>query len=315
MNRLVVLFRKAKGDGMANDTRPIGICGVPMDLGQNRRGVDMGPSAVRYAGLQRRLEALGHTVRDWGNIAVPVAEEVNHLPGEEKMLNASAVADVCQRLHSTVRRAIESDERMIVLGGDHSIALGSISGALYRADRVGVIWVDAHGDYNTPEITPSGNVHGMVAAALMGKCPPPLRIGERLLDPDNIVMISTRDLDPAERVAIRQAGIKVITMRDIDEDGMAASMRTTLDVLYGADSIHVSFDMDSLDPSVAPGVGTPVSGGLTVREAHLIMEILADDSRVSSVDFVEVNPILDERNRTAAVAVDLAAGLFGQRII
>jgi arginase len=275
----------------------------------------MGPSAIRYAGLQRRLQAIGLDVHDAGNVSVPVSEEVPSLPEESRIHNASAIAAVCQRLHDTVRASIQAGERQVVLGGDHSIALGSISAALYRSDRVGVIWVDAHGDFNTPEITPSGNVHGMVVAALMGRCPPPLRIGERLLQPERIVMIATRDLDPAEKVAIRQTGIKVITMREIDEDGMAAVARSTLDMLGDAEAIHVSFDMDSLDPSVAPGVGTPVSGGLTIREAHLLLEMLADDGRVGSFDLVEVNPILDVYNRTAQVAVDLAASIFGQRII
>lgn len=300
---------------MAQDQRPVCIVGVPMDLGQNRRGVDMGPSAIRYAGLQKRLQSIGLEVRDVGNVSVPVIEEVLSLPEESRNHNASAIAAVCQRLHDTVQASIQAGERQVVLGGDHSIALGSISAALGRSDRVGVIWVDAHGDFNTPEITPSGNVHGMVVAALMGRCPPPLRIGERLLQPDRIVMIATRDLDPAEKVAIRRAGIKVITMREIDEDGMAAVARSTLDVLRDAGAIHVSFDMDSLDPGVAPGVGTPVSGGLTIREAHLLLETLADDGRVGSFDLVEVNPILDVYNRTAQVAVDLAASIFGQRII
>jgi arginase len=294
---------------------PIGIFGVPMDLGQTRRGVDMGPSAIRYAGLQQRLEALGYSVRDYGNISAPVIEEVVSRPDEAKMLNAHAIAEVCQDVHERMRAAIEHQERTIVLGGDHSMALGTVSAALYRAERVGLIWVDAHGDFNTPEITPSGNVHGMVMAALMGMCPPPLKIGERLVQPDDIVMLGIRDLDPREKKAVREAGVKVITMRDIDEQGIADALKTTLNVLHGTEAIHVSFDMDSLDPSVAPGVGTPVSGGLTVREAHLIMETLADDGRVCSLDVVEVNPILDERNRTAQVAVDLIASLCGQRII
>jgi arginase len=178
-----------------------------------------------------------------------------------------------------------------------------------------VVWVDAHGDFNTPQTTPSGNVHGMVVAALMGRCPPPLQIGERLLRPDQIVMIGVRDLDAEERLTLRASGIKVLTMRDIDESGMADVARAALRVLGNVDAVHVSFDMDSLDPTVAPGVGTAVSGGLTIREAHLLMEMLADDGRVCSLDLVEVNPILDESNRTALVAVDLAASLFGQRII
>jgi arginase len=300
---------------MLQSAYPINIFGVPMDLGQNRRGVDMGPSAIRYAGLQQRLQNLGLKVHDSGNIAVPIIEQVRHLSQDDHMHNAQAIASVCQRTYESVRKSLGAGEQAVVLGGDHSVALGSVAASLDASENVGVLWIDAHGDFNTPDITPSGNVHGMVVTSLMGMCPPPLLIGERRLRADQIAMIATRDLDQAEKVAIRQAGIKVLSMSEIDEYGMAEVMRTTLQVLDSMETIHVSFDMDSLDPSVAPGVGTPVSGGLTVREAHLIMELLADDGRVRTLDLVEVNPILDERNRTAQVAVDLAASLFGQRII
>jgi arginase len=300
---------------MTQAVRPINIFGVPMDLGQNRRGVDMGPSAIRYAGLQQRLQSLGFEVHDSGNINVPIIEEVRHLSQDDHMHNAEAIVSVCRETHDAVRKSLAAGEQAVVLGGDHSVALGSVSASLYASDHVGVLWIDAHGDFNTPDISPSGNVHGMVVAALMGRCPPPLLIGERRLSPDQIVMIAIRDLDPAEKIAIRQAGVKVMSMSDIDENGMAEVLRAALRALGPVDTIHVSFDMDSLDPSVAPGVGTPVSGGLTVREAHLIMEMLAADGRVRTLDLVEVNPILDERNRTAVVAVDLAASLFGQRII
>ncbi len=294
---------------------PIRIYGVPMDLGQQRRGVDMGPSAIRYAGLQRRLELIGLPVSDWGNLPAPGIEEVPDLPADSRMRHARPIAAVCQAIHDAMLETIRAGERAIFLGGDHSIALGTISAALCRTERVGVIWVDTHGDFNTPDTTPSGNVHGMVVAALMGRCPPPLLIGERRLRPDQIVMVGIRDLDAGERIALKDSGIKVMTMRAIDEEGLATVMRAALRVLGNVDSIHVSFDMDSLDPSVAPGVGTAVSGGLTIREAHLLMEMLADDGRVCSLDLVEVNPILDDRNRTAEVAVDLAASLFGQRIL
>jgi arginase len=300
---------------MPQSAASINIFGVPMDLGQNRRGVDMGPSAIRYAGLQPRLQSLGLQVKDSGNITVPIIEEVRHLSQDDHMHNAEAIASVCQLTYEAVRKSLAAGERAVVLGGDHSVALGSVAASLDAADQVGVLWIDAHGDFNTPDITPSGNVHGMVVTSLMGMCPPPLLIGERRLRADQIVMIAIRDLDPAEKVAIRQAGIKVMSMSEIDENGMAEVLRMTLRALGSVETIHVSFDMDSLDPSVAPGVGTPVSGGLTVREAHLIMEMLADDGRVRTLDLVEVNPILDERNRTAQVAVDLAASLFGQRII
>lgn len=291
------------------------IYGVPMDLGQNRRGVDMGPSAIRYAGLQKALERLGWAVIDHGNIAVPGIEEVSNWPEPARAHHASAIAQASLRVHQAMRETIAAGDYAVFLGGDHSIALGTISAALYQPGRLGVIWVDTHGDFNTPETTPSGNVHGMVVAALMGRCPPPLTIGERRLSPDQIAMIGIRDLDPLERDALRQSGIKVLTMRDIDENGLADVLRAALRALGYVETLHVSFDMDSLDPMAAPGVGTPVSGGLTIREAHLLMEMLHDDGRVRSLDLVEVNPILDDRNRTAQLAVDLTASLFGQRII
>lgn len=294
---------------------PVRIYGVPMDLGQNRRGVDMGPSAIRYAGLDSRLERLGLTVREGGNIHVPNVEEIRHLMQIPNAHNAQAIADVCRDIYDAMCKTIQAGERAIFLGGDHSMALGTVAGALTRAERVGVLWVDTHGDFNTPDISPSGNVHGMVLAALMGRCPPPLRIGDKMLQPDQVVLIGVRDLDVEEKRALRDVGVRVMTMRDVDENGMADVMRAALRALGNVDAIHVSFDMDVLDPMVASGVGTAVPGGLTIREAHLIMEMLADDGRVQSLDLVEVNPILDERNRTALVAVELAAGLFGQRII
>ncbi len=300
---------------MTHSPKPVRICGVPMDLGQKRRGVDMGPSAIRYAGLQKRLERLGFQVFDSGNIHVPGIEEVKDTPEEERAHHAAAIAQVCHEVYEAMLDAINANDRVLCLGGDHSIALGTVSAALHRANPVGVIWVDAHGDFNTPATTPSGNVHGMVVSSLMGLGPDLLAIGERRLRPDQIVMVGTRDLDAEERAALRASGIKVMTMRVIDEKGMANVVRDALRVLRDVETIHVSFDMDALDPSLAPGVGTPVPGGLTYREAHLLLEMLADDGRVRSMDVVEVNPILDVSNRTAQVAVGLAASLFGQRII
>lgn len=225
-------------------TSPINIFGVPMDLGQNRRGVDMGPSAIRYAGLQQRLQSIGLQVRDAGNISVPIVEELRHLSQDMHMHNAEAIAGVCQQTHDAVRKVMNDGERAVILGGDHSVALGSVSASLYASDHVGVLWIDAHGDFNTPEISPSGNVHGMVVSALIGKCPPPLVIGKRRLQADQIIMIAIRDLDPAEKVAIRQAGIKVMSMSEIDENGMADVMRAALRALGSVETIHVSFDMD-----------------------------------------------------------------------
>jgi arginase len=286
-----------------------------MDLGQKRRGVDMGPSAIRYAGLQQHLEQLGLQVFDSGNLHVPGIEEVQDTAEEERAHHAVAIAEVCQEVYKAMLAAVNADESILFLGGDHSIALGTVSAALYRAEQVGVIWVDAHGDFNTPRTTPSGNVHGMVVSSLMGLGPGILAIGERRLRPEQIVMLGTRDLDADERVVLRDSGIKVMTMRAIDENGMADVVRATLRALGNVGAIHVSFDMDSLDPSLGPGVGTPVPGGLSYREAHLLLEMLADDGRVRSMDIVEVNPILDVSNRTAQVAVGLAASLFGQRIL
>lgn len=298
-------------------SHPIGIYGVPMDLGQNRRGVDMGPSAIRYAGLRQHLARLGWQVRDGGNVSSPIREEARkeEFVGDHPVYHLSAVAQVSREVYRRAVSSHESGEISVFLGGDHSISLGSVAGALHRSDRMGVIWVDAHGDFNSPQSSPSGNIHGMVVRCLMGQGPGELAVGERQLRPEEIVMIGTRDLDAQERVELRASGIKVFTMRDIDEIGIAAVMNAVLHALGNMQYIHVSFDMDSLDPAVAPGVGTPVVGGLSYREAHLLMEMLADDGRVRSLDIVEVNPILDTRNHTAEIAVGMAASLFGQHIL
>lgn len=296
-------------------TQPVRIYGVPMDLGQKRRGVDMGPSAIRYAGLKERLERIGLTVRDGGNLSVPIAEQIQQNPADVRAYNATAIGDVCQNVHDVAFDALSAGERLICLGGDHSVSIGSVAAALEREPDAGVLWVDAHGDFNTPQTTPSGNVHGMVVAALMGRCPPNLTIGSQRLRPEQVVMIAIRDLDTEERRELIASGIRVFTMRDIDEQGVASIAQQAMAHLKNAPVLHVSLDMDSMDPQVVRGVGTPVAGGLTFREAHLLMEMLADDGRVRSLDIVEVNPILDTRNETAKVAVDLASSLFGQRIL
>jgi arginase len=297
-------------------TKTIRIFGVPMDLGQRRRGVDMGPSALRYAGLDGRLRALSYTVIDSGNLNVPLPE--NEPPDNSKARHLQSIASVCQDVYTKTLSTLERDEVSVFLGGDHSISIGTVSAMDAHGGNVGVIWVDAHGDFNTPEITPSGNVHGMALASLLGHGPRELtdigRAGAKL-KASEVVIIGARDLDPAEKVALREAGVLVITMREIDEMGMAAAARQTLDRLSGHSKIHISLDMDSLDPNEAPGVGTPVPGGLSYREAHLLMETLSDSGKVGSLDIVEVNPILDDRNRTARLGVELAASLFGQRIL
>ncbi len=292
----------------------IRIIGVPMDLGQSRRGVDMGPSAARYAGLQARLERLGHTVFDEGNVPVPNPEEDVAQSGAKRLKTVTAV---CQTIYDIARKCVTADEFAIFLGGDHSISIGSIAAAS-QDTSLGVIWVDAHGDFNTPQSSPSGNIHGMPVAALIGEGPESLvNVGTpgAKLKPSQIVQIGIRDLDAAERERLARSGISVFTMRHVDEMGMASVARQAIDRLRHFSRIHVSLDMDSLDPEQAPGVGTAVPGGLSYREAHLLMEILGDSGRVQSMDIVEINPILDTMNRTAELAVELAASLLGQRIL
>ena len=296
--------------------RTIRVFGVPMDLGQRRRGVDMGPSALRYAGLDRRLRALGHTVLDDGDLSVPLPE--NEPPDDSRARHLHSIAGVCRDVYDKAHTCAGHHETAVFLGGDHSISVGTVSGMDAHGGDVGVLWVDAHGDFNTPETTPSGNVHGMALAALLGRGPAELiDIGHAgaKLKPSEAVLIGTRDLDPQERAALHESGVLVLTMRDIDERGMAAAAHQALERLNPVSKLHVSLDMDALDPNEAPGVGTPVPGGLSYREAHLLMEILSDSGKVASLDIVEVNPILDDRNRTAKLGVELAASLFGQRIL
>jgi arginase len=303
-------------------TKTIRMFGVPMDLGQQRRGVDMGPSAVRYAGLQERLAGMGYEVVDHGNIPVPVVEVVvqNEMEGEPDRQNARhlpTVARVCQAIYDNFVNCIQPDEIALFLGGDHSISIGTVSGVAGRGKH-GVIWVDAHADYNTPRTTPSGNIHGMSVAALLGDGPKELiAIGGDApkLHPAQVAMIGIRNLDAIERERLVQSGITILTMKEIDEQGIASAARQILAHFADVGSLHISLDMDSIDPAEAPGVGTPVRGGLTYREAHLLMELLAESGKIRSLDIVEINPILDTQNQTANLAVELAASLFGQRII
>ena len=277
----------------------------------------MGPSAVRYAGLRDRLTGLGYDVVDHGNIHVPTVEEIQESnDGEARPINAhhlDAVADVCQSIYDAITTSVPLGDVTVTLGGDHSISIGTVS-AVTKHMPCGVIWVDAHADFNTPLTTPSGNIHGMALAALVGDGAPSLTaIGGAAprIDPAQIVMIGLRSVDPLERERLKADNVTIFTMADIDEHGMAAIARQTIERLGAWDALHVSLDMDALDPDVAPGVGTPVRGGLTYREAHLLMEILADSELVRSLDIVEVNPILDQGNTTAELAVELAASLFG----
>ncbi|NDJ87196.1 MAG: arginase, partial [Chloroflexi bacterium] len=278
------------------------IFGVPMDLGQTRRGVDMGPSAVRYAGLQERLETLGYEVHDGGNIEVAQVEEIKDRDETQSVPEEHArclpeVSHVCERVYQHTVASVDAHERVIFIGGDHSISIGTVAGVAHHA-AVGLIWIDAHADINTPGTTPSGNIHGMSVATLLGDGPRELTgIGQpgAKLRPEQVVMIGVRDLDMGEREKIRQSGISVFTMRQIDELGMGTVIRLALERLRQYARLHISLDLDGLDPEVAPGVGTPVPGGLSYREAHLLMEILADSGKVRSMDIVEINPILDDR--------------------
>jgi arginase len=294
------------------------IYGVPMDLGQNRRGVDMGPSAIRYANLQAQLRAAGYDTCDMGNVAVPQAEEKTDDPRNANAHYLPEVAQVCQAAHDQIYHTLQHDEVGIFMGGDHSIAIGTIAAVAAQKGDIGVIWIDAHTDMNTPETSPSGNIHGMALAALLGAGPDALiTIGSNRIKikPENVVVIGVRDVDPEERVRVKASGITVYTMRDIDEQGIGAVVREILSHFERLQTLHVSFDLDSCEPRIAPGVGTPVPGGLTFREAHLLMEMLADSAKVRTMDVVEVNPILDIENRTAKVAVEMIASLFGKRIL
>lgn len=293
------------------------IIGAPMDLGQEKRGVDLGPTAIRYAGLVGRLERQGWEVIDWGDISVAASEQMmRHVSfGGHPAYHAGAIINIARGLHHHVEEHVRAEDKLIMLGGDHSASLGSVASSLQRPGKTGVIWIDAHGDFNTPATSPSGNVHGMVVAWLMGKGIPRPGVSETKLQADEICMIAIRDLDPLEAIALEESGIKVATIREVEERGISVVVHEALDLLGDVTSLHVSFDLDSLDPNVAPGVGTPVPGGLTHREALLLAEILGDDGRVCSLDLVEVNPMLDVGNKTADFAVNVAASMLGERIL
>jgi arginase len=297
------------------------IIGVPMDLGQSRRGVDMGPSALRGAGLQARIKQLGLTVEDIGNLEVKQPEEMQ--VGEKRAKYLQEIAETCKDLAITIEKSLGEGFLPLVLGGDHSIAVGVASGVAshYRKDKkeIGYLWLDAHGDMNTPESSPSGNVHGMPLAAIMGYGAPELvdLLGFKpKAESGNIVIVGARDLDAQERKIVKKSGIHVFTMRDIDERGMREVMSDALK--YAMDDtagVAVSLDMDFVDPSDAPGVGTPVRGGVTYREAHLAMEMIADSEAMLSLEVVEINPIIDEHNRTALLGVELVLSALGKKIL
>jgi arginase len=300
--------------------RDIDVIGVPVDLGQGRRGVDMGPSAIRIADLEPRLRALGHHVHDAGDIDVMIPE--TQPVGEDRLRYKAPVLAACDALRRVVESSLGAGHVPVVLGGDHSIAIGSVSGTANHAARngklIGLIWFDAHGDVNTPETTPSGNIHGMSLAVLLGHGDPDLvGLGGRSpkVTPRNTVLIGVRDLDPGEREMLKSTGATVYTMRDVDERGMRDVVDEAIRLASdGTAGIHLSFDLDVIDPEHAPGTGTPVWGGISFREAHLAMELIAERAHLMALDLVEVNPVLDTRNMTAILAAELAQSALGKRI-
>ena len=302
---------------MHGKKRTLRIVGVPSDLGQGRRGVDMGPSAIRYAGLAAKLTELGYDVEDLGNIDVPQPETRDE--GQSKVKYLAQVHQLCDELRVMVRDVVRDGALPLVLGGDHSLAIGSVAGVAEALGNVGCIWSDAHGDMNTPETTPSGNIHGMPLAVSLGLGHPELTgLGgmRPKLSANNVVLVGARSIDAQERELIRESGMHVFTMADIDEQGVSKVMRKAVELAsQGTQGVHLSLDLDALDPMYAPGVGTPVNGGFTYRESHLAMELLAAAGCIRSVDFVEVNPILDAKNQTGKMAVELAASLLGQTVL
>jgi arginase len=295
----------------------IRVIGAPMDLGADRRGVDIGTSAIRYADLNHRLRSLGHHVQDMGNLVVPQPE--SQPLGNPKLKYLDQIVRVSEELAGIVTTILQEGDFPLVLGGDHSIGLGSINGVANVHKNVGVLWIDAHADFNTDQSTPSGNIHGMILASLAGLGNSSLtNIGgwSPKIHKETIVIVGARDLDPGEQELLRTNSIHVFTMSEIDQLGITEVMQQALAIAgQNNDGIHLSLDMDALDPTEAPGVGTPVRGGLTYREAHLAMELIADSHKLVSMDVVEVNPILDRENATALLAVELVLSALGKKIL
>lgn len=299
----------------------IGILGVPLDLGTGRRGVDMGPSAIRVARLNQRLEGLGYEVEDLGNVAVDQPESAPM--GLEHARYLPQIASTCQRVAEMVERVVVQNRFPLVLGGDHSVATGTVAGVACRFrnqdEKLGLIWVDAHADMNTPDSSSSGNIHGMPLACLIGLGPEELtRIGgfAPKVAPENVALVGIRDVDQLEKPHVRSSRVRAFTMRHIDERGVLRVVEDAIAIaMNGTAGFHLSLDLDAVDPREAPGVGTPVRGGLTYREAHLVMETLADSGGMVSMEAVEVNPVLDDSNRTAVLAVELIMSAMGKRIL
>jgi arginase len=293
----------------------VAIIGAALDLGAGRRGVDMGPSAIRYAGLSDRLERAGIEVEDRGNVAAALAE--TRASGSDQARFLDEILETCGRVAQQVEEARNDGLVPLVLGGDHSIAMGTLSG-LAAAGAGGVLWLDAHGDLNTPETSPSGNVHGMPLAAVLGICGSAFaRDGLRLpaVDSARAALVGVRSLDPGEQALVRDLGVAVYTISDIDRRGVESVLEEALGRIAGGSFVHVSVDLDVVDPEVAPGVGDPVRGGLSYREAHLALELVAEAGILDSIELVEVNPIRDHENTTAGLAVELAASALGDRIL
>ena len=296
-------------------TKEVAILGAALDLGTTRRGVDMGPSALRYAGLAEHLTALGVKVVDCGNVLAEIPEVANVRHEHARYL--PAILATCAQLATRVADIARQDQMPLVLGGDHSIAMGTMAGLASVYGTGGVLWVDAHGDLNRPNTSPTGNVHGMPLAAALGQCgfsidgfdDPPW------VDPKHVALVGVRSLDPGEKDLVRELDLAVFTMADIDRRGVPEVMEEAIGIVKGADFVHLSLDVDVCDPEIAPGVGTPVRGGLSYREAHLAMEIVAEAELLTSLEIVEVNPILDHADETGALAVELAASALGARIL
>ena len=299
----------------------IAIIGAPLDLGAGRRGVDMGPSAVRVANINKRVASLGYEVEDLGNVPVEQPESLPEGPRHAKYL--PQIAATCHRLATIVEQVIDEGKAPLVMGGDHSIAIGTVAGLSRhfrkKKKRMGLLWIDAHADMNTPKTSPSGNVHGMPLACCVGLGPDELTklLGfEPKVQPRNVALVGLRDVDILERPHVRESGVRAFTMRDIDERGLRSIMEEAIGIVTeGTEGFHLSLDMDYVDPQYAPGVGTPVRGGATYREAHLAMEMICDSGHMVSMEVVEVNPVIDEVNRTADLAVELVMSALGKKIL
>jgi arginase len=302
--------------GGTNGSARVAIIGAALDLGQGRRGTDMGPSAIRYAGLDARIAGLGRQVEDWGNVVTAVAEAIDH--GDERARFLDEIKATCAEVADLVAKAKAHGFVPLVLGGDHSVAMGTLGGLARGNGPGGAIWLDAHGDLNRPETSPTGNVHGMVLAAALGLAGPEFESDEwptPALDPSRVALVGVRSLDEAERDLLRELGARIYTMSDVDRLGVERAIRESLEHVAGSGFVHVSFDMDVVDPEIAPGVGTPVRGGLSYREAHFALELVAESELAGSLEVVEVNPVLDRENATGRLAVELVASALGARIL